>query len=59
MELASTIKLYLKDKINVNVIDQVSVPLELTVGKDVGKVLQKLAEKNGIKFKTSSSITKI
>jgi Tfp pilus assembly protein FimT len=33
MELASAIKLARKNAVNINIIDQVSVPLEQTVGK--------------------------
>lgn len=43
MELASAIKLQLKENINVNVVDQASVPLEAAVGKEIGEVLKKLA----------------
>lgn len=59
MEVASAIKLTLKEKINVTVVDQASVPLELAVGKEVGGILQKLAEKNGVNVITSASIDNI
>ena len=43
MEVASAIKLTLKDQVNVSVIDQAGTPLERVVGKEVGEVLRKLA----------------
>ncbi len=59
MEVASAIKLTLKDQVNVTVVDQASVPLERVVGKDVGAVLRKLAEKHGVKLETSASIDSV
>lgn len=59
MEVASAIKLTLKDQVNVTVIDQSSTPLENVVGKDVGGVLAKLAAKNGVNLITSASINSI
>lgn len=42
-----------------SVIDQASTPLERVVGKDVGEVLRKLAEKNGVHVITSAGINSI
>lgn len=59
MEVASAIKLTLKENINVTVVDSAGSPLERVVGKDIGEVLRKLAEKHGVKVITSASIGSI
>lgn len=59
MQVASAIKLQFKEAINVSVVDQLSVPLEHVVGKQVGGVLKKLAEKNGVNVISSANINNI
>lgn len=56
MEMASAIKLALKDQVNITVLEVADTPLKNILGEKVGKVLQTLSEKNGIKVQTSARI---
>ena len=58
MEIASSIRLGLKD-LNVTVLEGQSTPLRHVLGDKVGKVLQNLSEKNGVKIVTNAKITEI
>lgn len=58
MEVASSIKLAYKDY-NVTVIEGQKTPLYHVLGERVGGVLQKLAEKNGVKVLTGASIKEL
>ena len=59
MEAASAIKLQLKDAVNVTVIERASTTLEHVLGKNVGKVLEDLATKNGINVITNANVKEI
>jgi NAD(P)H-nitrite reductase large subunit len=56
MELASALKMALKDQVNITILEANDTPLKHILGDKVGKVLQALSEKNGIKVQTSSVI---
>lgn len=56
MEVASSIKLALKDAVNVRVITLDSAPMEHVFGKDVGNVLKDLANKNGVDVITNANV---
>jgi NADPH-dependent 2,4-dienoyl-CoA reductase/sulfur reductase-like enzyme len=58
MELASAVKLGYKEA-NVTVIESQAVPLTHVLGDRVGKVLQNLSEKNGVKIITNAKILRI
>ena len=49
MELASAIKMALKEQVNITILEANQAPLMNVLGDKVGKVLQTLSEKNGIK----------
>ena len=55
MEIASSIRAGLKD-LNVTVLEGQSTPLQHVLGDKVGKVLQKLSEKNGVNIVTNAKI---
>ena len=59
LETASSVKDFLKDKIEVTVIDTAKVPYERVLGEAVGTVVQKLHTDNGIKFNMNVSIKEI
>ena len=59
MELASALKMALKDQVNITILEATDTPLKHVLGDKVGKVLQKLSEKNGITIQTSSQIKEI
>lgn len=46
----------LKDQVNITVLEANEAPLKYVLGDKVGKVLQTLGEKNGIKIHTSVKI---
>ena len=50
LESAAALKAELKDEVNIVVVSQSKVPFEKTLGKDVGRALQKLHESKGIRF---------
>lgn len=50
MEVAANIKKDLKDQVEVTVVDQIKTPFARVLGDDVGKAIQGLHEKNGVKF---------
>ena len=56
MEVASSIKLTLKDAVNVRVITLDSVPLQHVFGKEVGNVFMNLAAKNGVDVITDANV---
>lgn len=58
MELASAIKLAHKDA-NVTVLEGNSAPLLPVLGSELGKVLQRLSEKNGVKVVTNARIQNV
>lgn len=58
-ECAANLVSTFKDKINVNVVDFFSTPFERTLGKEVGGVLQSLAEENGVKFTLQKGMSKL
>ena len=58
MEIASSIRLGLKD-LNVTVLEGQSTPLKHVLGGDVGGVIQKLSEKNGVNLITNAKIGEI
>ena len=59
MELASAIKMALKDQVNITILEATDAPLKNVLGEKVGKVLQTLSENNGIKIHTSALIKEI
>lgn len=59
MELASALKMALKDQVNITILEANDTPLKHILGHKVGKVMQALSEKNGIKIQTSSVIKEI
>lgn len=59
MELASALKMALKDQVNITILEATDTPLKQVLGDKVGKVLQTLSEKNGIKVQTSARIQEI
>lgn len=59
MELASAIKMALKDQVNITILEATDAPLKNVLGEKVGRVLQTLSEKNGIKIHTSALIKEI
>ena len=58
MEIASAVRLTLKD-LNVTVIEGQSTPLKHVLGDKIGKVLQKLSEKNGVKVITNARVKRV
>jgi NADPH-dependent 2,4-dienoyl-CoA reductase/sulfur reductase-like enzyme len=58
MEMASAVKLAHKDA-NVTVLEANSVPLQQVLGAEVGTVLQRLSEKNGVKIITNARIKNV
>jgi nitrite reductase/ring-hydroxylating ferredoxin subunit len=58
-ECAANLTSTFKDKIDVNVVDFFGTPFERTLGKEVGGVLQTLAEDNGVKFTLNTGMNKI
>lgn len=58
MELASSIKLAHKDA-NITILEANNTPLEGPIGTQLGKVLQKLSEKNGVKVVTNARIKNV
>lgn len=59
MELASALKLALKDQVNITILESNETPLKHILGDRVGRMMQSLSEKNGIKVQTSSKIKEI
>ena len=59
MEVASSIKLALKDAVNIRVITLDSVPLQHVFGKEVGSVFLNLAAKNGVQIITNANVKEI
>jgi apoptosis-inducing factor 3 len=57
-ECAASIASTFKDKIDVTICDMISTPFELTLGKEVGGVMQKLAEENNVKFSLKKGVRK-
>lgn len=49
----------LKDQVNITILESADTPLKNVLGDKVGKVLQTLSEKNGIKIHTNSKIQEI
>lgn len=58
-ECAANLASTYKGDVSVSVVDMASTPFERVLGKEVGGVLQKLAEENGVKFSLSNGIKKI
>lgn len=58
MEIASAVKLTHKDA-NVTVLEGNSTPLQQVLGTEIGGVLQKLSEKNGVKIITNARIKNV
>lgn len=58
-ECAANIVSTFKGDVEVNVIDMAKTPFERTLGKEVGGVLQKMAEDEGVKFTLGNGIKKI
>mmetsp|Transcript_24189 Transcript_24189/g.27900 ORF Transcript_24189/g.27900 Transcript_24189/m.27900 type:complete len:524 (+) Transcript_24189:1-1572(+) len=58
-ECAACLVSTFKNEIDVKVVDMNSTPFELSLGKDVGKVMQKLAEENGVQFLLQKSMKKL
>ena len=58
MEIASSIRAGIKD-LNVTVLEGQKTPLQHVLGDKVGKVLQNLSEKNGVKVVTNAKIVGI
>lgn len=59
IELSSALKAEYKDAVNVTVVDVQDTPFSRVFGSDVGKSIQDLAEKNGIKFELKAHIKEI
>lgn len=55
MEIASSIRAGMKD-LNVTIVEGQSTPLKHILGDEVGKVLQKLSEKSGVKVITNANV---
>ena len=58
-ECAASLVSTFKTEIDVNVVDFFSTPFERALGKDVGKVMQKMGEENGVKFTLSKGVKKL
>lgn len=58
MEIASSVRAALKD-LNVTVIEGQSTPLKHILGDKIGKVLQTLSEKNGVKVITNARVKSV
>ena len=58
-EAAASIAATFKGEVEVHVIDMTETAFERSLGKEVGGVLQKLGEDNGLKFHLSSGVKKI
>jgi hypothetical protein len=48
-----------KEKINVSVVEQLSMPLEMAVGREVGAVMLELAKKNGVRMFMGAKIERV
>lgn len=59
LETASAIKASLKDQVNITIIEGQKTVLQHVLGEQVGSVLKKLAEKNGVNIITSAKIQEI
>lgn len=59
LETASSIKDFLKDKIEITVVDNNKVPYERVLGTEVGAAIKKLHADNGIKFNLGVNIKSI
>lgn len=49
----------LKDQVNITILESADTPLKNVLGDKVGRVLQTLSEKNGIKIHTTAKIQEI
>ena len=58
-ECAANLVSTFKDEIDVKVIDFFNTPFERVLGKEVGGVLQTLAESNGVKFVLGQGMKKL
>lgn len=59
METAASVKDFLKDKIDITVVDAAKVPYERVLGAEVGAAVKKLHADNGIKFNLGAGIKSI
>ena len=56
MEVASAVKMALKDAVDVTVLEGQNVPLQHVLGEKVGTVLKDLAQKNGVKVVAGAKV---
>lgn len=59
VELSSALKMELKDKVNVTLVEGAKTPFERVFGEQVGKSLQSFIEKNGVKVLTGAKVKEI
>lgn len=57
IEAAVSIKYHFKDKVNVTVVDALSVPFERVLGPEVGGAIKKYVEKNGLKLALNAMVS--
>ncbi|EAS02251.1 pyridine nucleotide-disulfide oxidoreductase (macronuclear) [Tetrahymena thermophila SB210] len=59
LETAASVKDFLKDKVDITVVDQSKVPYQRVLGSEVGAAIKKLHADNGIKFNLGVGIKSI
>lgn len=59
LELSSALKLELKDKVNITILESQNTPLERILGPEIGKSIENFVQKNGVHIETSAKIKEI
>lgn len=59
VELSSALKMEMKDKVNVTLVEANKVPFQRVFGEQIGQSLQKFIEKNGVKVVTEARVKEI
>lgn len=56
MELSSALKMELKDKVDVTIVESLHTPFQRAFGPEVGKAVSALITKNGVKFISDANV---